>query len=238
MEIWVILSSATHATERNASITSAELKECWPRSGLDIYFGVCITSIAQPGTSVKKRGRSRVEAQLTPASPDLDQSSNLAHKSLNISDAGTDSRVLFRIARTQQISCRFISFSALILSVTEPIPFKAQTMWFYCWDAPRFRRSIAKLWELRVTVVRVAAALAILKMDDMPDPCKSSSLSEPRLDVASADRQKQRIQTTFCIRFPPPPQPYLQCVIFTKDFSPLNGCDSVCAIEGSMICCV
>ena len=29
--------------------------------------------------------------------------------------------------------------------------FKAETMRFYCWDTPRFRGSIAKLWELRVT---------------------------------------------------------------------------------------
>ena len=32
-------------------------------------------------------------------------------------------------------------------------------------------------------VVRAAAALVIPKIGDMPDPCKSSCLGEPRLDV-------------------------------------------------------
>jgi hypothetical protein len=56
MEIWVILSSATHATERNASITSAELKECWPKSGLDIYFGV-VHNVDSPTGDIREKAR-------------------------------------------------------------------------------------------------------------------------------------------------------------------------------------
>jgi hypothetical protein len=47
-----------------------------------------------------------------------------------------------------------------------------------------------------------AAALAILKMDDMADPCKSSCLGEPRLDVRrQIDRNSAFL--TSCIRLHP-----------------------------------
>jgi hypothetical protein len=40
MEIWVILSSATHATERNVSITSVELKKMLAQKWDGCLFGV------------------------------------------------------------------------------------------------------------------------------------------------------------------------------------------------------
>jgi hypothetical protein len=40
MEIWVILSSATHATERNVSITSVELKEMLAQKWAGCLFDV------------------------------------------------------------------------------------------------------------------------------------------------------------------------------------------------------
>lgn len=91
-------------------------------------------------------------------------------------------------------------------------------------------------------VVWAAAALAIPKIGDMPDPCKSSCFGEPRLDVRrQIDRNSAHKTplTTSCIRSHSiPPQPYLQVFDITKGFSPLNGRDGVCAIEGSMISCL
>jgi hypothetical protein len=84
MEIWVILSSATHATERNVSIAPVELKECWPRSGLDVYLTSCINFDGPTGDI---RGKARKVQGRGAANTHQPRSRSVihpCHKSLNI----------------------------------------------------------------------------------------------------------------------------------------------------------
>jgi hypothetical protein len=56
MEIWVILSSATHATERNVSITSVELKKMLAQKWDGCLFGVVHNVDGQTG-DIREKAR-------------------------------------------------------------------------------------------------------------------------------------------------------------------------------------
>ena len=74
MEIWVILSSATHATERNVSITSVEMKEILAQKWAGCLFDV-VHNVEGPTGDIREKARKGpgLRRSQHPASPGLDQ---------------------------------------------------------------------------------------------------------------------------------------------------------------------